>query len=285
MASLCGLPVFAQIYLRLQRMGLFERVVVATSKNPGDDVIADFSSRNGLDCFRGDPENVLNRIRCAGDYAGAEFVVEVGGDCPFVDRDLMVTGLAEADRSGADLVTNALLPPFTYPVGYDFIGIRMEALREADRLVSRNSQKRQPFQFFLKNPGLFKLHSFQRKTNLSSWRWTLDYEEDLDMVRAVFEALFEKNPDFTFTDLEDLFRRKPELLEINKRWVDPPSEHVAWHTGSYHLELLLDIKELLEEAAKLEHSGGYERLCGLYAEGSSIFGELERRAKYFRGRH
>jgi spore coat polysaccharide biosynthesis protein SpsF len=52
-------------------------------------------------------------------------------------------------------------------------------------------------------------------------RLMLDYPEDLKFIREVYTELLEKFPknDFDLPELFDLFKRRPELLDINRNCV------------------------------------------------------------------
>ena len=50
-----------------------------------------------------------------------------------------------------------------------------------------------------------------------SHRWTLDYEEDFQFIKAVMEALVDK-PDFGMEDVLDLLERRQDIAAINAKY-------------------------------------------------------------------
>ena len=51
-----------------------------------------------------------------------------------------------------------------------------------------------------------------------SHRWTIDYPEDYDFIRSVYDELWTSSkPVFLLGDILDLLDRKPELARINQR--------------------------------------------------------------------
>ena len=139
-----------------------------------------------IDCFRGDKEDIVSRMYEASRLTNYELILEVGGDCPLVDAELIDVGLSHYEMTDADFTSNAFFAPFTYPVGYDFSLIKKEALSFIYENATLKSQRFQPFEFVVKNKEQFKTCHFSLGTSLNHWRWTVDFEEDLDFLRALF---------------------------------------------------------------------------------------------------
>ena len=80
-----------------------DHVVLLTSEEPTDDQLAELISRSGFEVFRGSLNNVLLRyIECA-NYYGANTIVRVCGDSPFVDLKMIEKMLDHLDN-GFDYV-------------------------------------------------------------------------------------------------------------------------------------------------------------------------------------
>jgi spore coat polysaccharide biosynthesis protein SpsF len=80
---------------------LVDRVIVCTSLNTRDEIIADYAAAAGVDVFRGDEDNVAGRIAEAlADQQGAN--VFLTGDNPAVTSDLIDLGIEQFLSSGAD---------------------------------------------------------------------------------------------------------------------------------------------------------------------------------------
>src|SRR5204863_9851349 len=62
-----------------------DRLVLATSDDPGDDPLAELAARLGVAVHRGPAEDVLSRFVGALDRHPADAVVRVCADHPFVD--------------------------------------------------------------------------------------------------------------------------------------------------------------------------------------------------------
>ena len=86
---LAGAPMMVRQIERIARSRRIDRIVVATSANPGDDVIEKTARREGIDVHRGPLDDVLARFLGAVAAYPAETVVRLTADCPFADPDVI----------------------------------------------------------------------------------------------------------------------------------------------------------------------------------------------------
>lgn len=274
-----GQPMIGHIADRLKACSGISQVIIATSTNREDDVIESFAAQKSIECFRGHPEDVLDRLYHS--LLGIEYdaVIEVGGDCPFISPDLLDQGInLYLNNKEVDFVSNALLPPYTYPDGYDFILLSRKALEDLHYKAKLQSERFQPFQYLIKNQEEFRSIAFTSDINYNHWRWTLDYPEDLQFVKRVYEELFDKNPNFGFSEIKQLLTEKPEIIAINQMHAHNTMHNSAWYTGSYVAEAHQDIQSLLDQCLILDKEKRYEELSDGYQKISKIIEELNVRA-------
>ena len=70
---------------RVQRSKLIDEIVISTTVNQTDDVLADFAGQLGISHFRGSKDDVVARVVGAMEAAHADIVVQLTGDCPLLD--------------------------------------------------------------------------------------------------------------------------------------------------------------------------------------------------------
>src|SRR5690606_33880900 len=80
-----GRPVVWHIINRLKYMDLFDRICLATTCSDIDKSLLELARQTEIDAFAGSEEDVLHRLYNAARLQESEIVVEIGGDCPFVD--------------------------------------------------------------------------------------------------------------------------------------------------------------------------------------------------------
>ena len=107
---LAGLPMLARVVNRVAAAGSVDAVLVATSDQPRDDVLADFCSAHAIDCFRGSEEDVLHRFWQAACAKGGDPVLRITADCPCADPgviDSLYKLFIEQDLDHAGVATGA----------------------------------------------------------------------------------------------------------------------------------------------------------------------------------
>lgn len=283
MADIMGKPMVWYIIDRLKKMNLFDEICLATSDHPRDQVLADLAKESGISWFQGDQEDVLSRAYHAAKHCQADVIVEIGGDCPFVDKEITKRALTELNQKNLDFVSN--VHKQTYPDGIDIYALTFETLEKAHHKAIISSQRLHPFSYVHKHPDEFKTFHFEHTENLSKMRWTLDYEEDFQFVKAVIEALWTEEGLFSFEDILNYIKEKPEVGELNKKWVmDHPETGdipVYWYTKAYINDMLNDVKSLSIKCQDLEKSENYKEARHYYSELKSLVEELYERAEVF----
>lgn len=206
-----GKTVLGHIIERLQRSLLADSVVIATSTNAIDQPIAELAIQMGIKCFRGDEHDVLSRYYHTARTVGANIVIRCNGDCPLIDPAIVdeVITLFLSKNSEVDYVSNILHP--TYPTGMHTEVFHYSALEKAFKEASDPLEREHVTPYLYRHPHLFKLKSLQMSPDLSWHRWTLDYHEDLILIRRIYAYLYPQNKHFTMRDVL-------ELLDRNKNW-------------------------------------------------------------------
>lgn len=220
-------------------------VLVATTTDRADNTLADYCEQRAVHYTRGSHFDVLDRYHEAAHGAKADVVVRITADCPLIDpslvddvvRTILVspnsTALPQenARRGGTDLALNRLPPPWkrTYPIGLDTEVCTMAALERAWN-EAREPQQREhvmPYMYegvelaradgqvsFGRSPRGFSIALLDHVVDLGLYRWTVDTAEDLEFVRQIYRYLGDRI-DFSWIDVLDLLRARPELRQIN----------------------------------------------------------------------
>ena len=215
--DLCGKPVLGWIVDRLRQCHTLEDIVVATSNNHEDDVLARWCSKSEVHCFRGSEVDVLHRVVEAHRCAGTDIVVEITGDCPLTDPDVVDLGVETFLNNDCDYLTNCEVP--SYPQG-----ICVQVFRFAD-LDQMERESDDPAVREHVSPKFYEQQEIYKNINMLApkcWhlppycRTQLDYPEDMEFLRKVCGLLIPKYGFlFGLDKLVELLRSSPELMDIN----------------------------------------------------------------------
>lgn len=213
LADVAGKPMLWHVVNRAGRARLVDEVVIATSDLVADKPIADFCQREGLACFRGSENDVLDRFFHASKAHGADVVVRITADCPLLDPGIVDKVISRFREDGQDYVTNVL--NYTYPDGLDVEVFSATALERAWR-EARKASEREHVTPYLRASGRFRIANVENESGIGTerYRWTVDEPADLEFVREVFDAFAEK-PFFGMGDVLALLEQRPELLRLN----------------------------------------------------------------------
>ena len=105
-AKLGPWPLIEWVLARTARARSLDKVILATSDQPRDDVLCAVADRLKVEVFRGDEEDVLGRYAGAACAANATTVVRICGDRPLVDPAVVDLAVAEFFAGETDLTFN-----------------------------------------------------------------------------------------------------------------------------------------------------------------------------------
>lgn len=213
---LLGKPMLLRQIERVSRSRLIDELVVATSVDRSDDTIAALCSVNGVACFRGSLQDVLDRYYQAAVLYRADTVVRLTGDCPLADPELIDDVIAFREHGGFEFASNAIEP--TFPDGLDAAVFRMTLLKDAWQEATLPSDREHVTMFMRRNSTRYRLGSYKGGTDLSHMRWTVDEPEDFGLVERIYTRLYPANPCFSTRDILALLDAEPALMGLNARF-------------------------------------------------------------------
>src|SRR5215217_5846862 len=211
-----GKPMLAVMVERLRRARTIDDIVIATSNNPPDDAVATAANNMGAHIFRGSEDDVLDRVVKAAQSRDADVIVEVTGDCPLIDPGIIDKVVGDFLIGGADFVSNIL--PHTTPLGTDVRVFWTRDLAEINAKSNDPADHEHVSLHFWEHPERYRCRNVE--TDLpeaaAHLRLTVDTEEDLRLVREIYERLYPVNPAFTLADVLVLLDAQPQLVAINR---------------------------------------------------------------------
>ncbi len=241
--DLAGAPLIVRMVERVARMKTPARIVVATTTDRADDTLVTVCQSAGIDVFRGHPSDLLDRHLEAARHYRAEIVAKVPSDCPLIDPFVIDAVLARFARNDSDYTSN--LHPASFPDGNDAEVMTVETLETAWREAQMDFEREHTTPYIWERPERFRLSNVlweerddghpapghPTRDYSMSHRFTIDYPEDYEFIRRVYEALYPADPGFGLYDILDLLERRPDLMALNAKYAG-----VNWYR--HHLDFL-----------------------------------------------
>jgi spore coat polysaccharide biosynthesis protein SpsF len=239
LSPLCGRPLLALLATRIARARVDEWWV-ATTSDPADDVTEAWGFELGLRVFRGHPTDVLSRFLSIADETGADWLVRITADNPFIDAPLIdalldardalpkveaeATSEAESEARAAAAGVGAAERPVEMirpapgrPLGYGVELVRADALRRADAGIAANEpHHRSHVTSWLSVYGAIAIAPLPPAwPERSAWRWTIDTYEDLAMARSAFRLFGSEAATIDYPAMVRLLDGVPEIAAMN----------------------------------------------------------------------
>jgi glutamate-1-semialdehyde 2,1-aminomutase/spore coat polysaccharide biosynthesis protein SpsF len=187
MMDLAGEPVLGRLLSQLKGASSLDEVVIATSVDPADDVIASFAEARRVRVVRGAEQDVLSRYVMAAEAAGAGVVVRLTADCPLHSPDTVDEVVRAFLESDAEYACNT--NPYTRPDGQDVEVFSRDLLGRADAAAESGPDREHVTPWMRRSAHISRLDVLHRPPHQPSLRWSVDYLDDLDFARLVWSRL------------------------------------------------------------------------------------------------
>ena len=180
-----GKPLLGWMHDRVSICPEVNEVIIATTNDQRDDVIAAFAQSVGCKLYRGSEEDVLDRYYRAASMVMPDAVARITADCPLLDPNVLSRMIREFAAGGLDFISNSEPLPSTWPDGMDISIIGFEALKNAWHNAVKPSDREHVTFYFWNNPQIFRCKRIEHEQDWSNYRLTIDYPEDFEVLRAI----------------------------------------------------------------------------------------------------
>jgi spore coat polysaccharide biosynthesis protein SpsF len=198
MKQVNGKPLIYWQILRT-RMSSINDLVVATTSDRSDDVLANYLHTIGVRVFRGDLDDVFSRFIAILDVENPDYFLRLTADCPLVMPSLIDEMIKKFESVKPDYLSNTLQP--TFPDGLDIEIIFSPAFARLKLIKLNNLELEHVTLGMYSRPTEFKLLNYSLDQDLSGLRWTVDYPEDLNFILSVYKEFEGRETHFDISDI------------------------------------------------------------------------------------
>lgn len=210
---ICGKPVIEHMITRVKHAHYPKLFVLCTTVLPEDDVFEEIAYRCNIEIFRGHPTDILQRWLDTADHFKADYFISAEADDVFCDPKYIDVIARELEIDEYDYITCKGLPFGVTPTG-----IKVSALRKICAIKDDDDTQGQE-RFFTKT-GLFNVKNIQvedSELKQPDIRMTLDYLEDYDFFRTIFEHLYTPGGFFALEEILQLLKSHTDIARINEK--------------------------------------------------------------------
>jgi glutamate-1-semialdehyde 2,1-aminomutase len=215
MISQNSIPYIEILLRRLEMAKKVNSIIVATGPESINQELINFLKKNKVNYYSGSEEDVLDRFYNAAKKYNGKTIIRITADCPLTDPTLLDQMIDKFNHQNVDYLSN--INPPTFPDGFDIEIFTFQALKIANENASSSYDREHVTPFIRKN-YIFNKACFRNNLDLSEIRLTLDTEDDLCVMRNVFNY-FTPRIDFSLKDVINLYDKNPELFKKNSHLV------------------------------------------------------------------
>ena len=211
-----GKPMIQWQVERLSQCKSIDKLIIATSEEDSDLPLVQLGNKLGISVHRGSLNNVLDRFYQVATLTKPDFIVRLTGDCPLIDPTIVDDTVNFMVTGDFDYVSNSIVP--TFPDGLDVEVFSFDTMKEIYINAKLSSEKEHVTLFVANNKDKFKIGVFKNSIDLSDHRWTVDEQDDFDLVTAIFEGLAQMNGNFLMNDVLEFLEINPHLRNLNNNF-------------------------------------------------------------------
>jgi glutamate-1-semialdehyde 2,1-aminomutase len=211
MREVGGIPLIELLLTRLSQSKTINQIVVATSIDAKNLPLVNHVSSLGYQSFQGSEQDVLERFYFAAQQFVGDIIIRITGDCPLIDPQLVDEAIQKFQESGVDYLCNANPP--TFPDGLDIEVFSFSSLERAYYEANAPSD-REHVTPYIRESGHFSTVNVASEADFSNLRWTVDEDQDLEVVRFVVEH-FAPNRLFSWKDVLQMYESHSAELTRN----------------------------------------------------------------------
>jgi len=209
-------PILHYLVARLKRVQLLDEIVLATTINSTDDSLVEFANNENIKYYRGSEDDVMARVAGAAESVDADLIVEITGDCPIIDPDIIEQAIQTYINNNVDYVSNAHVR--SYPDGMDVQVFSLNVLKKSLNMTDDILDHEHVTLHIRNHPKLFSHLNLVAPKKL--W-WpdlglTLDERSDFELLKKIIEY-FSDNIFFDCYEVVKLLRERPDLVSINQK--------------------------------------------------------------------
>ncbi len=199
---------------QIERLRLAERpdqIVMCTSPVDEDDPLEQVARNEGIECYRGEPEDVLLRLTNAGRKFDVKTVVSCTADNPLTDPVYIDRLVDFHDEGGYDYSRIQGLPfgTFSYAVSHSAMEKACEVKAKRDTEVWGG---------YFTDTDYFSVGTLEVDNESVRWpdlRLTVDTPEDFRLMKKVFEHVYQEGKVFPLKKVVNLLENKEGIRKIN----------------------------------------------------------------------
>ncbi|MGL5786746.1 MAG: cytidylyltransferase domain-containing protein [Bacteroidales bacterium] len=194
-------------------------VIVATTTSPNDIIFEEIAQRNGVLCFRGDEQDVLNRFIKAAEHFDIDTIIRVCSDNPLLQAESIQKLIEAYKNNPCDYVSFSF--PDNLPVIKSHLGLypeltTLQTLKKVQVMTSEKIYREHVTNYIYAHPEAFKINLLELPAFLQERkdiRFTVDTQLDFETMQKLY-SLYHGELNGSLENLVNWIDVHPDIYEI-----------------------------------------------------------------------
>ena len=200
---------------RLRNSKKIDKIIICTTINKRDDKIVKFCKEKKISFYRGSENNVMLRYVNAAKKYKIDTIVRLTSDCPLIDPVIVDKMITSFFKYKTDYLSNTYPPnQSTFPDGTDVEIFKLNSLIEINKTENRKSYREHVTSNFWKDRK-YKSSLYKAGTDLSNFRYTLDYKDDYTVLKKIVENFKSRIYDVDTKEIVAFLKKNKKIYLIN----------------------------------------------------------------------
>lgn len=208
--DLSGKTVLGHVICRLKQVKNADTLLVATSNLPIDNAIVAECKKYKVSFFRGSDNDVLSRFYYAAQEYNLSDIARVCADNTLVDPEIIDRELTLYREGCYDVIKC----DNTVPLGLGCEVFSFASLKDAFENGHEHYHREHVTPYIYEKA--IKVGTVGCEKDYSKYRFTLDTEEDWNLIKNIYNSLYYGEDNITLQQVVNLMAEHPDWFDINK---------------------------------------------------------------------
>jgi spore coat polysaccharide biosynthesis protein SpsF (cytidylyltransferase family) len=177
-------------------------------------IFSSIAKKHNFLLFCGSEKNVLKRFYDTATKYKLDTIIRVTSDSPLMSSSILEKSIKIFKRMKIDYLNNIIEP--SYPLGVHIEILNYKSLKIAYEKTKNVKFLEHVTPYIYNNKNKFKIYTQILKNRLNEYRFTIDFEKDLKMLKnAILTS--KKGLKVTYRDIVLILKKNPNLVKINHK--------------------------------------------------------------------
>ena len=209
-----GIPLIIFLLKRLNKCKKVDQVVTVIPKNKKNKDLKKILQKYNFQHFEGSEKNVLERFYLCAKKFNSKNIIRITADCPLSDPQIIDKFTQIFKNKNVDYLSNGNPP--TFPDGFDVEIFKFNAL-EKSYFNAKSLYEKEHVTPYIKKNNFFSKCNVINKIDLSNIRLTVDYVEDLIIVKKIISQIKNK-ADYSLENVIKIINKDKEIMNLNSNY-------------------------------------------------------------------